>query len=167
MAERYRIQAEHALYFFTMSVVHWLPIFISEEAYCIVTDSLTFCHERKQLRINSFVIMPTHLHLILFDADFDAQRLQETVTAMRKYTGQKLADYCDKALPPVFGQVMRTGRRSDRNRQVWQPTRHPDTIWSESFCRGKVDYIHDNPRRKGLVRQVTDWRFSSAAYWLS
>ncbi|HOU14599.1 MAG TPA: hypothetical protein PKZ84_15950 [Anaerolineae bacterium] len=26
--------------------------------------------------------------------------------------------------------------------------------------------MHDNPRRKGLVREATAWRFSSAAYWL-
>lgn len=28
-------------------------------------------------------------------------------------------------------------------------------------------YLHDNPRRKGLVREGTAWRFSSAGYWLS
>jgi hypothetical protein len=29
-----------------------------------------------------------------------------------------------------------------------------------------VDYIHDNPVSKGLVREATVWRFSLAAYWL-
>lgn len=29
-----------------------------------------------------------------------------------------------------------------------------------------MDYIHDNPVRKGLVWEATAWRFSSAAYWL-
>jgi hypothetical protein len=39
-------------------------------------------------------------------------------------------------------------------------------IWSEAFWQTKINYLHDNPRRKGLVREATDWRFSSAAYWL-
>ena len=28
-----------------------------------------FCHDAKQLRVNAYVIMPTHLHLIVFDAE--------------------------------------------------------------------------------------------------
>ncbi|MBK8985228.1 MAG: hypothetical protein IPM39_03965 [Chloroflexi bacterium] len=29
-----------------------------------------------------------------------------------------------------------------------------------------MDYVHDNPVRKGLVWEATAWRFSSATYWL-
>lgn len=166
MTERYRIQEDRALYYLTFSVVHWLPIFINEDACTIVTDSLSFCHQEKQLRVNAFVIMPTHIHLLVFDADFDSRRLQQTVTAMRKYTGRQLADYSVRALPAVFEQLMAIGRRTDRSRQFWQPTRHPEAIWSERFWKSKIDYIHDNPCRKGLVRRSTDWRFSSAAFWL-
>jgi hypothetical protein len=51
------------------------------------------------LRIKTFVIMPTHLHLILFDADFDNDRLRNTVRDMRQFTGWQLADYSEKHLP--------------------------------------------------------------------
>jgi len=30
-----------------------------------------------------------------------------------------------------------------------------------------VYYLHDNPRRKGLVTRAEHWRFSSASNWLS
>jgi len=149
-----------------MSVRFWLPVFVSEEACCCVTDSLNYCHKKKGLRVNAFVIMPTHLHLIAFDADFDSRRLQQTLTDMRKYTGRRLADYCDREMPPIFGQAIRTGRRTDRDRQFWQPSKHPEAIWSESFWRSKFNYVHDNPRRKGLVCDNVNWRFSSAAFWL-
>jgi hypothetical protein len=43
--------------------------------------------------------MPTHLHLILFDADFDNDRLRNTVRDMRQFTGWQLADYSEKHLP--------------------------------------------------------------------
>ena len=76
--ERYRIQSEAAVYFLTYSVVEWLPVFIREATCKVVTESLTFCHHQKRLRINAFVIMPTHLHLIVFDGDFDSDRLVRT-----------------------------------------------------------------------------------------
>lgn len=62
--ERYRILPEAAVYYVTYSVVEWLPVFISEATFRIVTESLTFCHEQKHLRANAFVVMPTHMHMI-------------------------------------------------------------------------------------------------------
>src|SRR6476646_9487484 len=59
--ERYRFHPDGALFYVTYSIVDWLPIFVSEAACKIVTESFNFCHRRKGLRINAYVIMPTHL----------------------------------------------------------------------------------------------------------
>jgi hypothetical protein len=40
-------------------------------------------------------------------------------------------------------------------------------IETEGFWQTKMDYLHQNPVRKGLVRQAEHWRFSSASYWES
>ncbi len=62
--ERYRISNDGAVCFVTMSIVDWLPVFVSEPACRILSDSLNFCHQRKGPRINAYVIMPTHFHAI-------------------------------------------------------------------------------------------------------
>jgi len=36
-----------------------------------------------------------------------------------------------------------------------------------SCWQAKLDYLHANSCRKGLVRQPEHWRFSSAGYWLN
>jgi REP element-mobilizing transposase RayT len=48
----------------------------------------------------------------------------------------------------------------------WQTTRHPIGLVTEKVFEQKVNYIHWNPCRKGLVRQPEDWRFSSASFWM-
>jgi REP element-mobilizing transposase RayT len=164
--ETYRIQEGVALYYLTFTVVYWLPVFVSDQPCLILTESLNFCHQHKSLRVNAFVIMPTHAHLVLFDADHDNQRLQSSIAAMRQYTGRQLADYCEQKLPKVYGQLVNNPQRSDRERQFWQVSKHPVAIWTEQFWRTKVNYLHDNPCRKGLVHEATAWRSSSAAYWL-
>ena len=83
MVERYRIHADAAIYYLTYSVVEWLPVFVSQSSCQIVTESLTFCHGAKQLRVNAYVIMPTHLHLIVFDADWDSERLARTLDRLQ------------------------------------------------------------------------------------
>src|SRR5262249_50793985 len=83
--ERYRIRPDAAVYYLTYSLVEWLSVFVTEATCKIVADSLTFCHAQKQLRINAFVIMPTHMHMIVFDADFDTERLIRTLADFRKF----------------------------------------------------------------------------------
>ena len=52
-SERFRITGDAHVYFVTYSIVEWLTVFVSEEACRIVTDSLNFCHEKKQLCTNA------------------------------------------------------------------------------------------------------------------
>jgi putative transposase len=163
--EKYKITRDASIYFLTFTVINWLPVFISEEPCQIVFDSLNYCHREEHLRINAFVIMPTHMHIIAFDGDFNNSRLQETIIAARKFTGRELADYCDQKVP-VIGRLLHNTKQTDRERQFWQQSRHPESILSQKYFQQKVNYIHDNPRRMGLVRSGTDWRYASASYWL-
>jgi REP element-mobilizing transposase RayT len=165
--ERYRLHSDAAVYFITYSVIEWLPIFISEATCKIITDSLAFCHREKHLRIIAFVIMPTHLHLILFDADCDSARLERTLADFRKFTGRQLCDHCPNHFPRCFQDTLRDHATADRARRLWQPSRHPEAILTEPFWQQKVDYLHANPCRKGLVRAAEHWRYSSSAWYLS
>jgi REP element-mobilizing transposase RayT len=165
--ERYKIHAGVGVYFVTFTIVEWLPVFIEEATCEIITDSLNFCIENKGLRVNAYVLMLNHLHAITFDRDFDSERLKHTLDDFRKFTGRQLADYCDTHFSPAFGEAFRRHAREDRQRRVWQPTQHPEGIVSEKFWAQKLNYIHWNPVRKGLVTRPEDWRFSSARFWMN
>ena len=165
--ERYRIHTDAAVYFVTYSVVEWLPIFVSDATCRIITDSLNFCHQRKNLGINAYVIMPTHLHAIVFDRQWNSKRLEESLTEFRKFTGRSLCDFFESHLPRCFAETFRAASTNDRERRFWQPSRHPEAIETERFWQQKLDYTHENPCRKGLVRRAIDWRYSSAAYYVS
>ena len=163
--ERYRLHADGALYYVTFTVVEWLPVFVSEGACGIVAESFNFCHRSKGLRINAYVIMPTHLHAVVFHESFQSQPLEATLTDFRKYTGRRLADFTRDHLPSCFTTAFRENSGDDRERRFWQPTRHPVQLETEPFWETKLDYLHANPVRKGLVTRSQCWRFSSASHW--
>lgn len=165
--ERYRFSDDGSVYYVAFSVVEWLPVFVTEETCRIVTESWNYCHRKRGLRVNAYVIMPTHLHAILFHESLNAGELEKVVTDFRKFTGRRLADTCCRVFPGCFGDVLREEAGADRERRFWQPSRHPVQILSESFWKTKIDYLHANPCRKGLVRRPGDWRFSSASYWMT
>ncbi len=53
-----------------------------------------------------------------------------------------------------------TKTRSDY--QVWQEGFHPQQIVSQEMLHQKVDYLHHNPVRIGVVQRPEDWVYSSA-----
>ena len=165
--ERYRLCPDAAVYFVTYSIVEWLPVFVSDAACRIVTDSLNFCHHQKALRTSAYVIMPTHLHAVFLDADFDTDHLGRSLADFRKFTGRQLCDYTAAHMPACFRETLRQAAIADRQRRFWQPSRHPEAVNSEWFWEQKLDYLHENPCRKGLVSRADHWRFSSAGFYLS
>ena len=112
--ERYRIVPEAAVYFVTYSVVEWLPVFVSEATCKIVVDSLNFCWRQKSLCVNAYVIMPTHLHLIVFDRDWNSERLEKSLTDFRKFTGRSLCDFFDAHKPRCFADTFRASSTTSR-----------------------------------------------------
>lgn len=155
------------LYFVTFTIVDWLPVFVNPEPIQILIDSLNYCITEKFLRIHAYVIMPNHIHLIVYDAEFDNLRLQKTLTSFRKFTGSNLANYMDQNLANSISVVTRRKQLEDRARQVWQPGWHAEGLASEKFLFQKINYVHENPVRKGYVRYPEHWVNSSAGYWFS
>jgi len=58
------------VYYVTFTILDWLPVFINPEPTQIIVDSLQYCIKEKGLRINAYVNMPNHLHMIVFDRKF-------------------------------------------------------------------------------------------------
>ena len=50
--------------------------------------------------------------------------------------------------------------------RFWQPKSYIFHIYSERKLREKLDYMHLNPVRAGLVRKAEEWRWSSARWYL-
>lgn len=146
-------------------MVDGLPIFVSETACKIVTESLNFCHRPKDLRINASVLIPTHGHAILLHADFQAKALAQVGTDMRKSTGRRRTDCCTEHMPACFASVRTERANGDRARRLGPPTRHPVPVETEGFWQARIDDRYHHPLRKGLVRAAEHGRFSSASDW--
>ena len=112
--ERYRITEESSVYFVTYSIVEWLPVLVTDLTCNVIVESLSYCSREKHLGVNAWVLMPTHMHAIVFDTGFDSQRLARTLTDFRKFTGRRLADICQQRFPKCFSETLRESATADR-----------------------------------------------------
>jgi len=52
--------------------------------------------------------------------------------------------------------------KKDSQHQLWQEGYQPKLILSDKIMRKKIEYIHNNPIKKGYVDEDWHWRYSSA-----
>lgn len=61
----YRKTYQGGLFFITLTVVGWIDVFTRKEYADIIVENLEFCQKEKDLAIFAYVIMPSHIHLIV------------------------------------------------------------------------------------------------------
>jgi putative transposase len=56
--------------------------------------------------------------------------------------------------------------KTESEHQVWQEGSHPQVIRTDAMMLQKLEYLHNNPVKRGLVASPEHWRYSSAHEWL-
>ena len=157
---RYRIVGENAPHFMTATVNHWLPVFTRPEAVEIVLDSWRFLQREAGFRLYGYVILENHLHLIAAGED-----LGHTMQRFKSYTAREIIALLETRGATRMLDLLRQLKRRHKTEsvyQVWEEGSHPQLIQSEDAMRQKLEYIHQNPVKRGYVDRAEDWRYSSA-----
>ena len=157
---RYKIYENQEAYFLTCTVVKWLPAFIDPDIAQIILDSLSFLQKEERLSLYAYVIMENHIHLTAGADDLDKE-----IANFKSYTAREVIDLLQATRQRAMLQQLKWHKRAhkkDRHYQFWQEGSHPKQIQSEAMLHQKLDYIHDNPVRRGYVDEPTHWRYSSA-----
>lgn len=115
---------------------------------------------KKGLQIYGWVIMSNHLHMICNCRDgFD---LSDTLRDFKKYTSTAIVNAIENNAGESRKDWLLWLLRQNGEIQFWQPGNHPEEIRSADFFRQKLNYIHQNPVRAGIVVKEEEYRYSSA-----
>ncbi|MGC3988084.1 MAG: transposase [Chthoniobacteraceae bacterium] len=165
MRSRYRILEPHAPHFITATIVEWLPVFTTPGCCDILIRSLKYCREHKALRIHGWVIMENHFHAVLSGPDLAA-----TLESLKRFTAHEIIPQLGsegrKWLLNQLAHYRAGHKKATREHQVWQEGSHPQAILTDETMRQKLDYLHNNPVKRGWVASQEHWRYSSAHEWL-
>jgi putative transposase len=152
------------LYFITASVIDWKHLFVISEYANVPLTSLAWMQEQKRILLFVFVIMPSHLHLIIKPQNLE---IGEILQQFGSYTAhailKKLRENNQRELLNLFQRK----RRDERHEHsIWQDIQAKN-IYSHDFLRQKIEYIHMNPVAKdwNLVNDRADYVYSSAGHY--
>ncbi len=156
---RYNFTEKNLPHFMTFTVLHWIPIFTRQSTVDIVFDSLRYLMN-EGMRVHAYVVLENHLHLIS-----QSEQLSRDVSRFKSYTARRLIEYLEEHnVSRILDQLKfyKKAHKPDRAYQFWEEGVHPEWIQNEEMMRQKINYIHDNPVKRGYVDLPENWRYSSA-----
>ena len=168
MAERgYKIIDQQAVHFITFAVVEWIDVFTRSMYADMVVESLNYCVENKGLLAHAWIIMPNHLHLIVSSTNEDG--LSANIRDFKKFTSQKICKAIESNKQEsrrnwILWLLKSAGSDNKRNEtyQFWQQDNHPIALTDYNIMMSKLNYLHQNPVRANIVRNMEDYYYSSA-----
>ena len=154
-------QFQGHLYYITTNVYKRLAIFTRPAFIIPLYDSLHFYRHQYGFKLLGYVIMPDHIHLLLWPLNetsiSDFMRDFKTFTAKRLIRQAQVEQ--NQAWLTHFTQAGQETGRSEH--KVWQDAYWEVELFSDKFVRQKLNYMHRNPLRAGLFTNPEDYPYSS------
>jgi putative transposase len=147
MGLRYRSINPAGCFFATTSVLGRVKRFNSTKDYEMIETNIEFYRKRECADIFAYVLMPSHFHLII-----SIPENKSISNFMRDLKRRTAREYFESYNLP--------------NGRLWEGRFDDVTLYSEKNFLTKLNYIHLNPVKAGLVEKPEDWLYSSARFYM-
>lgn len=167
--EGYVIRNQALPHFITATVVDWIDVFTRKTYRDIVIECFDYCIKHKSMVLFGYVIMSNHIHLIVQSRDGN---LSDLIRDFKKFIATKILEkikYEPESRREWMLERFRLATEShtrNKNYQFWQYGNHPEEIYTNEFMWSKLDYIHLNPVRAGIVEKASQYIYSSATNYV-
>jgi putative transposase len=159
MKKRYRI--EGSIFYITSNIYSRLQIFTRPSFIIPIIDSLNYYRYQYACKLIGYVIMPDHIHLVLWPQD--SKIVTDFMRDFKRFTSGRITRQAKvEGKIEWVSQFEQAGSTTDRaEHKVWQDSFWEQCIYTEDFPRQKLNYIHLNPVRAGIVKDAAEYPYSS------
>jgi len=123
------------------------------------------------MEIAAWCIMTNHVHLVF--RSINGQKPDLLLGDFKKFTAKKVLENIQTEpesrrewMLERFKKATETHSRNT-NHQFWKYGNHAVEIYSHKFMWSKLDYIHLNPVRAGIVEKASHYSYSSASNYVN
>ena len=158
----FQISRDNPAYYLTSVTHDRLPIFRTDEVKKVVCDALDEARRSGSIMIFAYVLMPDHYHLLTDNP----REMSDVLRFLNGISARRVINYLRESGFHSSLQKLRIATRSDTQKySVYQ--HHPNAlrITGEDAFMQKVNYIHLNPVRAGLVEHPDEYLYSSSRQW--
>jgi putative transposase len=127
-----------------------------------LADAINVARVKHQFDLWAYVFMPEHVHLIVFPRRKEYE-MRQILSGIKLPVAKRAIQFLVQSNSPWLARISR--QRGTRNERLfWQSGGGYDrNITCGKTLLKMIDYLHNNPVRRGLVEQARNWKWSSAA----
>jgi putative transposase len=167
MSEKYKIRDQERPHFVTFATESWVDVFTRQIYKDIIVDSIKHCQTEKGLLLYAWCLMTNHIHLIVGRSK--EEKIEEIIRDFKKYTSGQICTAIEKNnvesrkawMLDIFRSAARKSKKHTKYK-FWQNEYHPIELSDNKMMDQKLDYIHENPVKEGIVEKPEDYLYSSA-----
>ncbi len=151
-------------HFLTFSCYRRWPLLSKDRTRLWFVQAASEARVRHEFDLWAWVIMPEHVHVLIWprQAEYKTQRI---LSAIKQPVGTKAIDYLRRH-NTAFLERLTVRHRNRTYHRFWQAGPGRDhNLYEAKAIHEAIDYIHQNPVRRGLVTKAEDWLWSSARDW--
>lgn len=166
MSSKYKVKKQAVPHFITITIIDWLDLFSKSIYKHIIIDALKYCRLNKELRIHAYVIMTSHIHLIV-SCEY-GHILEDIIRDFKKHTSKEfikaIVEQPESRREWLLNKFSFAAKRIKRgvNYKVWKDGFHPIELATTKMIKQRLNYIHNNPVEEEIVNHPEDYKFSSA-----
>lgn len=160
------------IYFTTFICFGWLPLLELINSYDLVYNWFKILKHNQHL-IAGFVIMPNHIHLLIYYEKY-YQSLNTVIGNGKRFMAYEIVRRLKNLDNKFYLQQLKIAvEPADKTRgklhEVWQDSFDVKPCIGEQFLLHKLNYIHSNPCSKGwnLCSRPEEYLHSSAAFYIN
>ncbi|WP_254513186.1 REP-associated tyrosine transposase [Anatilimnocola floriformis] len=146
------------VFFITFNVYRRRRLLDLDQPKRIILGVLEALRLQAGLKCIGFVIMPNHVHALLWIPA--GQSLSFVMHEWKRRSSLLIRTWYTAKAANYF-------REFGMGRRFWQPKYYPFEIESREKAEEILDYMHLNPTRSQLVQRAVDWKWSSARWYLA
>ncbi len=160
MANKYTILDQKGVHFLTFTVHQFVDVFTREVYINILIESIKHCQKEKGLQVYGWVIMSNHCHFIFDSTNI---KLSDIIRDLKKFTAKKIFDAIENNEKESRKRWLMWLLKKDNKIWFWEEGYHGEEIWTKEFFEVKLNYIHQNPVKAGIVEKEEEYIWSSAS----
>jgi REP element-mobilizing transposase RayT len=168
MSIKYTQHETHQIYFCTFTCIDWLPLFEITDFYSEVYNWFGILKSNGN-SIVGFVIMPNHLHALIYVKD---QNINKVLGNGKRFMAYEIVERLKAGgradlLKILAGRVTNEERKRKKQHRVFEVSSDIKPCYHRVFFQQKLDYIHRNPvcGKWNLAPNFFDYPHSSAAFY--
>jgi putative transposase len=149
----------------TCSCFRRLPLLGRDRTRRWFLEALDSSRHRLNFGLWAYVVMPEHVHVIVWPRD-PVYEIRLIRTALKVPVQRKALAFVRQEALCFINQLRDEQPNAEVHFRFWlRGGSYDRNITDSKTLRTMIDYIHQNPVRRGMVSQATDWRWSSARFY--